>query len=163
MAGMFPTIVGGANDPNRRYDVPAGETWPAPLRLAFRLLVIAAVLMLLSGMMMLAGGFPDGADEAFRDVFMLNMRFAAVGDILLGLGIGGCAAYLERGSRAARRWAAVLAAAGIFLNIAAFALKVSSWASFVIVLILAVAAWFMFRPASNAYIDVKHSLWRGVE
>ncbi len=163
MAGMFPTMVGDANDPNRRYDVPAGQTWPTTLRTAFMLLLAASVLMLLSGMMMLAGGFPEGADEAFRAPFMRNMRFVAWGDILLALALAGCAAYLERGSRAARRWAAALAAAAIFLNVVAFALRVSSWASFVLVLLLGVAAWFLFRPASNAYVDEKHSLWRGVD
>lgn len=163
MAGMFPTMVSDPNDPNRRYNAPGGHQWPGALRTAFRLLVVAAVLMLLAGMMLLAEGFPDGADEAFREAFMRNMRVAAWSNIVLSLALGGAAAYLERGSKVARRWAAVFAAAAIFVNVAAFALKVTSWVSFVIVLLLAVALWTMFRPAVNAYVDGKHSPWEGLE
>lgn len=163
MAGMFPTMVSDPNDPNRRRAEPVGDTWPAPLRRAHRLVVAAAVLMLVAGMVMLAAGFPEGADEAFRAAFMRNIRFAAWSNIVLGLALGAAAAYLQRGSKVARRWVAVFSAAAIFINIAAFALRVTSWASFVIVVVLAVALWLAFRPASNAYVDEKHSLWRGLK
>ncbi|WP_342318948.1 hypothetical protein [Corynebacterium mayonis] len=159
---MFPTMVGDPNDPNRRYDPEVSGTWPAALRNGFRLALVASVLMLLTAMVALSAGFPLGADEAFRAPFMRNMRFVAFGNIVLALGLVACAAQLQQGSRAARRAMAGCAAASIFLNLAGFALKVTSWASFLIAILLAVAMWLVFRPVANGYFDERHSLWRGV-
>ncbi|SDS55608.1 hypothetical protein [Corynebacterium timonense] len=161
MAGMFPTMVSDPNDPNRRYNQPAGTEKPKALTRAFRLFVVACVLMLLTGMMLLAGGFPEGADEAFREPFMRNMRFTAWGNIILALALGATAAYVDRGSAPARRFAAGFSAAAIFLNIAAFALRVSAWASFIIVVLLAVAVWMMFRPPANAWVRATTSGLQG--
>ncbi|WKD56785.1 hypothetical protein CAPI_01035 [Corynebacterium capitovis DSM 44611] len=163
MAGMFPTMVGDPNDPNRRYSAPSGDQWPRSLRTAYWLVVAAAALMLVTAMMLLTTGFPQGADQSFRYAYMVNMRVVAWGDVLLALGLGGTASYFERGSRVARRWAAAFVAVGIFLNAAAFALQVAGWSVLVIVVLLSVAALCMFRPAANAFIDSKHSLWKGVE
>lgn len=164
MAGMFPTMVSDPNDPNRRHreqKETAGAEWPKPLRTSFWLFIAACVLMLLTGMMLLSGGFPDGADEAFREPFMRNMRFTAWGNILLALALGSAAAYFQRGSAPARRFAAGFSALAIFLNIAAFALRVSGWASFFIVVLLAVAVWLMFRPAANEWVRAARSGGQG--
>ena len=51
---MFPTMVEGTNDPNRRPARPyTGEEWPPALRTSYWLIIAAAVLMLVTGMVLL--------------------------------------------------------------------------------------------------------------
>lgn len=151
---MFPTMVGDSNDPNRRYAARgAGEGAPSGLRTAFWLIMAAALLMLLNGMMLLAIGFPEGADELFREAFMRNMRVTAFGNILLAVPLVVVATQLPAATKRVRIWAAALIAAVIFLNVAAFMIKVASWASFSIVLLLTFAVFFLFRPAANQFVE----------
>ena len=151
---MFPTMVGDSNDPNRRYTARGtGEGWPTALRTSFWLIMVAALLMLLNGMMLLATGFPDGADEQFREAFMLNMRVTAFGNMLLAIPLVVIATELPRATKQVRIWAAALIAAAIFLNVVAFMIKVASWASFSIVLLLTFAVFFLFRPAANQFVE----------
>lgn len=153
---MFPTIVGGSDDPNRRYAADAqwaGEGVPPALRTSFWLVMAAALLMLVSGMMLLSTGFPAGADEQFRAAFMRNMRVTAYGNMILALGLVVSATQFPKAIKGARLWAAGLIAGAIFLNLVAFIIKVTSWASFGIVVLLTFAVFFMFRPAANQFME----------
>ena len=113
MAGMFPTFVADPNDRNRRFHGKVGPTWPASLRAAYYVALAGAVLLLLTGMLMLASGAPKDANAEFAQAFTTNMRIVAGLDILLGLTIAGvrgllrtrreaCAPRLRRGGRRSR-------------------------------------------------------------
>ncbi|QYH20332.1 hypothetical protein JKI95_05490 [Corynebacterium aquatimens] len=164
MAGMFPTMVADRNDPNRRYTGGPSEAWPGSLRIGYWLVLIAAVMMLLTGMLMLSAGAPEEIDAETLKQFTTNMRIVAVGNIVLGLGLTALASYFERGSKQARRWASGLIGLTIFLNFAGFYVGVSGWATFAIVVLLGLAVFFMFRPAANSFVDHRSGdLWLGVE
>lgn len=154
MAGMFPSMISHPDDANRRSTGQAGDDWPRPLQIGFYLLCAAAVLMLLTSMLLLSQGFPAGADESLRGYFMTNMRITAFGNIILGVLLVSAAAFFRQGSRSARRWASAFIGLSLFLNLAAFLTKIlSPWATMLIVILLAFGLFSTFRPDSNAYVD----------
>lgn len=154
MAGMFPTIVSDPNDPNRRYRGAVGDTWPRNLQIAFYLICGAAVLMLVTAMMLLSQGFPgDPANESLCASYMTNLRAVSIGNIVLALLLVSAASYFRHGNRIARRCAAGFVALSCFLNVAAFMVQLTSWASMVIVILLAFSMLFAFRPDANAFVD----------
>lgn len=164
MAGMFPTMVADPNDRNRRYTDGPAETWPGSLKIGYWLVLAAAVVMLLTGMLMLRAGVPEGLDSELHKAFSSNMRITAIGNMVLALCLAGTAAYFERGSKQARRWAAGFIGLSLFLNFAGFFVGVASWVTFVIAVLLGFAVFFMFRPAANAFVDHRSGdLWLGVE
>ena len=163
MAGMFPTMVADPNDRNRRFSGEVGDTWPSPLRTAYWFFVAAAVMMLVTGVMLLTTKFPPDLDPDLLKTVKLNTRLVAVGNIILALCLTACAAYFEKGSKRARRWASGFIFLTIFLNFAGFFVGVVGLVSIVIVGLLAFGAFFMFRPAANAFMDHKSGdLWKGV-
>lgn len=164
MAGMFPTFVADPNDRNRRFHGQVGPTWPASLRAAYYVALAGAVLLLLTGMLMLTSGAPKDANAEFAQAFTTNMRIVAGLDILLGLAIAGCAAFFERGAKRARRVFAAAVAVAVFVNMAGFFIGVAGWAAFAVTLVLVAALFLAFRPAANAYVDERSGdLWRSVE
>ncbi|GAA1177946.1 hypothetical protein CGLAUT_01385 [Corynebacterium glaucum] len=152
MAGMFPTLVSDPNDRNRRFIGTVDDTWPQPLRMSYWLYLVAAVFMLVTGMLMIAAGVPGGLSAEALHFFRTNMYLVAVGNMVLAVCITAAASFLQQGSKRARRVLSVCVGLAMFLNFAGFFVKVSSWAGFVIVFVLAFAVFFMFRPASNAFI-----------
>ena len=70
----------------------------------------------------------------------------------------------ERCRGPARRVAGATIGLTVFLNLAGFVVGVAGWASFVVVIVLVIALFFMFRPAANAFVDERSGdPWRGVE
>lgn len=164
MARMFPTLVSDPNDRNRRFTGEVGETWPDALRRGYVLCLISAVLMLVIGFALIAAGTPERIDDAVRDPFSRNLRLVAWGNIVLALVLASAAAYFPKGSKTARRVAGATIGLTVFLNLAGFVVGVAGWASFVVVIVLVIALFFMFRPAANAFVDERSGdPWRGVE
>lgn len=153
MPAMYPTMVGDSNDSNRRPSGQEGSGWPNALRTAYWCALGCAVAMLLTGMMLLAAGFPEGADEQLRGAFMTNMRITAFGNMALALGLVVAVTQLPARSKRARGWATGACAVAIFLNLAGFVVGVASWASFAIVVALTVTVFFLFRPESTRYLE----------
>lgn len=154
MPSMFPSFSAHPDDPNRRYHVEVGDDWPRSLQIGFWLVVVGAVVMLVTAMMMITTGYPgDPADTAMRTAFMRNMWFVAVMNIILALVMGAAASYLRQGSRNARRIVAACIALACVFNVMAFAIRVGGLALMLVVVLLAFASLFLFRPAVNAYID----------
>lgn len=166
-------MVSDPNDKNRRHSGEVGPTWPKPLKIGYYLCLIAAVLMLVIAFSTLASGVPDrlpdawmieGADEELFDKFARNLRVFTWGSIILAALITSCCAYLHKGSKVARRWAAGCIGLAVFLQLSGFLVGVAGWASIVVVVVLVVALFFMFRPAANAFVDKRSgSVWEGVE
>lgn len=163
MAGMFPAMVADPNDRNRRYSGPVGDEWPAPLRTGYWCFLLAAVLMLVSSFLMLRAGTPAELEQDVALSFRRNMRIVAVGNIILALCLTASAAFFERGSKRARRFAALFIFLTIFLNFAGFFVGVAGWVVFAIVALLAVGAFLIFRPSANAFVDERSGdVWRNV-
>lgn len=173
MAGMFPTMVSDPNDNNRRYTGEVGPDWPRPLKTGYYLSLAAAVLMLVIAFVTMANGVPDrlpdawmieGADQELFDRFASNLRIFTWSNIAVALGLASAAAYLPRGSKTARRFAALFIAGGVFINAAGFFVGVAGWASLAVVVLLVFALFFLFRPAANAFVDKRSGdVWKGVE
>lgn len=164
MAGMFPTMVADPNDPNRRFNTAASSTWPRSLKIGYWMILASAVVMLVSALLMLRAGVPEKLDADVATTFRQNLRIAAYGNIVLALCLTAAAAFFERGSKVARRWASAFIMLAIFLNFAGFFVGVSGWSSFVIVVLLGLAVFFIFRPQANAFVDHRSGdLWQGVE
>ena len=91
---------------------------------------------------------PD-ADLAYVEALMSNQRFTGVVNLIAGVLITLLAAQLRGGGKISRRWLAGVIALTIF------AIQTAGLASIAIVVLLAVAALFLFRPAANLYIRTK--------
>lgn len=164
MAGMFPTMVSDPNDRNRRHFDDVTEVWPQSLKIGYLLFMTAAVLMLVTGMIMLRAGVPAELEGDVYLSFRRNMRIVAFGNMILGLLLAGCAAFFEQGSKRARLWASALVFLIIFLNFAGFFVGVSGWSAFAIVVLVGLGIFFAFRPAANAFVAHRSGdLWLGVK
>ena len=131
------------------------DMWPRPLRWAYWVLVVSAVIMLVSGMV---GIFGSGGPQAepqnaqVAEYLHSNRLFVAVtnavGAILLAL----FAAQLAAGSKWARRIITVVIAFALFTNIAALALGIGGLGLLIIPITLLVALALLFQPQSNRFI-----------
>lgn len=143
-------------DPNRRsnFTLPEDGSWPSSLRWGYVLCVISAILMMLTGFIMFSEGFQGGLDAPaeYREAFMMNLRIVAGGNIILALCIGATAAQLSKRNRGARRWLLAFIAIAAGINVLGFVFTVSGLMSIFLVVLLAMAAVLIFRPASNAYM-----------
>lgn len=159
MSSMSGSFRRDPNDLNRRRNVslPSDGDWPKSLRWGYVLCVVSAILMLLSGLLMLSNGYigDPNEDPAIIDSFLLNMRFNAWFNIIAALVIAVLAAQLRGGGRISRRWLAGVIALSLFVNVASFAIQVGGLGLMVIVVFLAFAALFLFRPAANEYMQKK--------
>lgn len=158
MAGMFPTMVRDPNDPNRDYSAKRapGDPWPNTMRAAYYLICAAGVLMLVIALLLLSAEVPqDTPDEAWRQTLATNKAVTAWGNIILAVVLVGAASYFPKGSRVARRLAAGCVALACFLNVAAFIVRLTAWASMIVVILLAVSMLLAFRPDSNAFVEEK--------
>ena len=163
MPSMFPGMYTDPDDLNRRPRVPSGDpdTWPGSLRWGYWLSVAAAIVMVLAGLVMLTEN-PQAASEAnpeagrdLIDAFRSNLRFVGIANIIAGLLVAALAAQLRSGSRLSRRILVVVIALAVFLNIVAFAIQVGGLAMILIVILLAAAAFMMFRSDANHYVAYK--------
>lgn len=157
MTGMYPSFRPNPNDPNRRSDftLPEDGSWPVQLRRGFALILIAAVLMILTGLLQLAGGFPGDPDMdfAFIRTYMFNLRITAVWNIVAAIILALLAAQLSKGNRIARRWLAAVIGLSSAMNLISFLLGVTGFAGVLILVLLVLALLFLFRPSSNAFMD----------
>lgn len=161
---MFPGMYTSPDDPNRAPRRAAAgddrDTWPGSLRWGYYFSVAAAVVMVLTGLVVLTqdwAGDPSASVDVI-DAFRRNLRFIGVFNIVAGLVIAALAAQLKAGGRISRRVLIVVFAITVFCNIAAFAIQVGGLAMVLIVLLLAVAAVMIFRPEANRYIQRMSSL-----
>lgn len=164
MTHMFPTMVSDPGDRNRRFTGEVGDTAPRSLRVGYALLLVAAVIMLVIGFAQLAVGAPENFDPNSGSKFMYNVRMVAFGDIIFAAALTFAAAYVLKGSKTARRWAGAIIGLASFLNLLGFFLGVAGWASFVVVIVMVIALFFIFRPDANAFVDKQSgNLWLGVK
>ncbi len=164
MPSMFPSMYRSPDDPPRRNTGRAsgdGETgiWPTALRWGYYLCVASAILMILSGLVMLTDGYQGNrnVDQTLIDAFMRNVRFVAVFNIIAGLAIAALAAQLKGGGRISRRWLAGVIGLSLFFNVAAFVIQVGGLGLGVIVVLLAFSALFIFRPSANEFMRRSNS------
>ena len=102
MPSMFPSMYRSPDDPHRRNTGRAGGdgdsgTWPSALRWGYYLCVASAILMILSGLVMLTDGYQgnQNIDQILIDAFVRNVRFVAIFNIIAGLAIAVLAAQLK--------------------------------------------------------------------
>ena len=131
------------------------DAWPRPLRWAYWVLVVSAVIMLVSGMVGIFGsGGPqvEPQNAQVAEYLHSNRLFVAVtnavGAILLAL----FAAQLASGSKWARRIITAVIAFALFTNIAALALGIGGLGLLIIPITLIVALALLFQPQSNRFI-----------
>ena len=131
------------------------DAWPRPLRWAYWVLVVSAVIMLVSGMVGIFGsGGPqvEPQNAQVAEYLHSNRLFVAVtnavGAILLSL----FAAQLAGGSKWARRIITAVIAFALFTNIAALALGIGGLGLLIIPITLIVALALLFQPQSNRFI-----------
>lgn len=160
MPSMFPSLYRSPDDPNRRARGGGDtDTWPNALRWGYYLCVASAMVMVLSGLVMLTDGYrgdPD-ADRELIAAFLRNVRFLGFFNIIAGLAIAVLAAQLKRGGKLSRRWLAGVIGLSLFFNVASFAIQVGGLGLVLIVVLLALSALFIFRPSANEFITRMNS------
>ena len=129
------------------------SVWPRPLQWAYWVLVVAAVIMLVSGMVGIFGGGGeqmDPSDSRVAEYVRSNRLFVAVFNIIGAIILALFSAQLANGSKWARRF-----------NIAALALGISGLGLLVIAVTLLIAVVLLFRPQSNRFIAHRSLHGRG--
>lgn len=157
MTSTYPSFIPDPNDRNRRTSVelPADGSWPVQLRWGFVLILVGAVLMLLTALLQLTGGYPGDPDADYDVInyFMRNLRFTAYGNILAAVILTVLATRLRSGNKVARRWITGVIVLVCALNIVSYLLGIAGFGSVLIMVLLILALLMIFRPSSNAFID----------
>ncbi len=155
MPSMFPSMGHHDDDLNRRSTGGEEGEWPKALRWGYYLAVAAAVLLILSGLVMGSEGYTGdpGVDQELIDAFLRNVRFLGGYNIVAGLVLAALAAQLKKGGKLSRRWLTGVIALTLFFNVAALAIQVGGFGLGLIVVLLALVALLIFRPSANRYVD----------
>lgn len=133
------------------------STWPAQLRIAYWVFVVAAVIMLTAGIVGIGASTKvvTGIGPEARDFITFNVRFAAISNIVGAVVIAACAAQLAGGSTWARRAIVLVSAYAMFVNVAALIVGVGELLLLFIPMVLMVGIYFLFHPNSNAFIKAR--------
>lgn len=128
---------------------------PAPLAWAYWILIAAAIILLTSGLVGLFGtgaAQPTDIPAEQAEYLRSNRRFLAIANTIAAIVLGCVVPQMANGSRWGRRIAAAVMGIAAFLNIAAIALQVGGMFLLIIPVLLAIAAWLMFRPSANQFL-----------
>ena len=131
------------------------DAWPRPLRWAYWVLVVSAVIMLVSGMVGIFGGGGEQmepSDSRIAEYVRSNRLFVSVFNIIGAILLALFSAQLANGSKWARRIISVVIAIALFFNIAALALGIGGLGLLIIAVTLLIAVVLLFRPQSNRFI-----------
>ncbi|MEY8577059.1 hypothetical protein AALI21_01950 [Corynebacteriaceae bacterium 6-324] len=145
----------GPVDYNRKYTPPRvpQEVSPGPLRWAYWILVVAAVVMLCAGFI---GIFGTGAEPVEEPGAVKFNRYLLAGTNIIGAIVFSLVSpQLAQGSKLARRIITGTAVVVLFVVVAGFLIGVSGFFLIIIPVLLAAALLMMFRPSSNDYIAKK--------
>ncbi|APT91826.1 hypothetical protein CPHO_01670 [Corynebacterium phocae] len=140
------------NRPAARKKAPISlDAWPRPLRWAYWVFVLAAIVMTVSG---LVGWFdhPEPATGAWAEYFQNNRHFVAGANLVAAVIISVLAPQLSRAMKHARTGLAAVVFISCFFNIAAIAVGVGGLMLVVIVVLLLTATVLMYRPQANEFI-----------
>lgn len=135
---------------------------PKVFTAGYAVVLAAAALLLTISMMMLMVSLPepDFGDELL-EAFRRNRRFVAVANMVFAVALACAAAYTKAGSRKARRVLAAVVALAVFVNLAGLFVGAAGLFSLLVVILLAVGMWLLFRPASNAFVAQRSGdVWR---
>ena len=130
-----------------------GQVRPPVVTAARWVFIIAAVLMVLAGLILASAHYTGHEDSDFIHAWERNMRIVGIANVLLGCAIGFTVAPMSAGNRRARVVLIALTVGGIALNIMAFVIHVGG---FVLALI---AVMCMVQPSARSYFGVR-SLWQ---
>ena len=131
------------------------DAWPRPLRWAYWVLVVSAVLMLVSGMVGIFGsGGPEvePSNAQVAEYLHSNRLFVAVTNIIGAILLALFAAQLAGGSKWSRRIITAVIAFALFNNIAALALGIGGLGLLIIPIALIIALALVFQPQSTRFI-----------
>ena len=131
------------------------DAWPRPLRWAYWVLVVSAVLMLVSGMVGIFGsGGPEvePSNAQVAEYLHSNRLFVAVTNIIRAILLALYAAPLAGGSKSSRRSRPAVIAFALFNNIAALALGIGGLGLLIIPIALIIALALLFQPQSTRFI-----------
>ena len=134
------------------------DAWPRPLRWAYWVLVVSAVLMLVSGMVVIFGsGEPqvEPSNAQVAEYLHSNRLFVAVTNIIGAILLALFAAQLAGGSKWARRIITAVIAFALFTNIAALALGIGGLGLLIIPIALIIALALVFQPQSTRFIKAR--------
>ncbi|AIT62199.1 hypothetical protein [Corynebacterium doosanense] len=148
---MFPSPLGREYNPGHSTGESGGPT-PRPMRWGFGLAVLAAVVMLVTGMVLLSsvGTSRTEVPDEVVDTYIMNQRIVAWGNLVGGLALAALSPQLLKGRY--RGWWAGFLVASIVVNALGLFVRVSGPASLVIIALLAFAAVFAYRPACNRFV-----------
>lgn len=148
---MFPSPLGREYNPGHSTGEPVAAT-PRPMRWGFFLAVTAAVVMLVTGFVLL-GAVGTARTEVPAEVvgtYVMNQRIVAWGNIAAGLAVAALSPQLLHGRL--RGWWAGFTVAAIVINALGLFVRVAGPASLVIIALLAFAAVLVYRPVCNRFI-----------
>lgn len=168
MPSMFPSMATSGDDPNRgvKYWAP-GDPTPRVVLAASVVIVIMAVMMVLSGIMMLTADWnraPVDADEAASmDFVRRNVQILGGVNVVCGAIVTWLALSLREGYRNRRRWMLWLSCLAIFLMLLGWVFGFTGMGQALLAFGLAVGLLMAFRPAADPFFDAGHRLESPVE
>ncbi|WP_459610710.1 hypothetical protein [Corynebacterium urogenitale] len=168
MPSMFPSMASSGDDANRQVKRwKPGDPTPRIVLAASVVIVIVAVMMVLSGVMMLTADWnrpPVDAAEAERmDFVRRNVQILGGVNVVTGAIITWLALSLREGYRNRRRWMLWVSCLAIFLMLLGWVFGFTGTGQALLSLGLAVGLLMAFRPAADPFFDAGHRLEAPIE
>lgn len=154
---MFPNPLGRSYNPGNASTegLPADGSAPRPMQWGFLLAVLAAVVMLVSGFVLLTSLASSRVELPAEVVgtYVMNLRIVAWSNIVVGLALAALSPQLMRGEY--RGWWAGFLVVAIVVNALGLFTRVTGLAAVLIIALLAFAAVFAYRPACNRFVRAR--------
>lgn len=165
---MFPSMASNSDDLNRKvHRWQPGDPTPRTVIAAFALISFIAVLMVVTGVVMLTlkwDRLPADAQEAEAMDFVLNnVRILGGINVVLGIALAVFSRGLRDGYRDKRRWVLWLGVLAIFFQLAGWVFQFTAMGQALLALGLALGLVLAFRPAADPFFDADHRLEDGTD
>ena len=159
MPTMFPTPASGGDDANRRPRKPYdGTGTPPSLKWAFAFFIGAAILMVLTGLVLYTAGYtgPTDTDAQYQEVVVNNQRFIGMVNGLAGIVIAALISQVPRSGKNIRRLLLAIALLVVLVDLLSFVTRAGGPSLALIALLLAAGCLLLFRPDVNDLVAQNH-------
>lgn len=157
MPSMFPGFHRDPRDLNRQYRPSQRDLMGVPRTISwgYWLLVIIAILMVVTGLILMTTQPPANvaADTAMVQSVRRNLVFVGAFNLVAGILIAALAPQLRKGGKTSRRWLLGVIVVSALANLLSFVIMREPFSLALITAMLMIGGLVIFQPSATGYMD----------